>query len=116
MKKNTFGIILATIALILTISNPSLEDHKSVVKQKLYGQYSNNIKLEPAPTNSDTTGTISDSTSAVPVTADLIDGAISRDSYVFFSLTRATWKSDSKIIGVGFMGNIYITKEILPEN
>lgn len=42
----------------------------------------------------------------------LIENSISRDNYLVFSITMATWNGESKKIGYGCFGNVYISKGI----
>jgi len=37
---------------------------------------------------------------------------MSTDNYVLFSTTKITWEGETRIIGIGAFGNVFITKEL----
>lgn len=42
----------------------------------------------------------------------MIENMVSTDNYVLFSTTKITWEGETKLIGVGLFGNVFISSEI----
>ena len=42
----------------------------------------------------------------------LINNMVSRDNYLLFSLTKVTFDGESKIIGIGILGNVFLTGKV----
>jgi hypothetical protein len=114
MKKSTWGfIILIVILLIAVVTNPKIETHKQEVKAKL------NSKLQGALTEQDpemdkfekagyNLGVLLGSS----LVDKVIDNSITCDSYILFSITKITWKGESRAIGYGVLGNVFLSSKI----
>lgn len=37
----------------------------------------------------------------------MVDSIVSRDNYIFFSLTEMKWRGESKTVGLGIFGHVY---------
>ena len=89
------------------MSNPKKEDHKDTLKIKLTG-----IVEEILTEKSDNIFYIGLGKSVADAIIDETLKTVSIDNYVFFSLTKINYASNSKIIGVGLLGKVYISDEI----
>src|ERR1700761_6028278 len=104
MKKEYLPlIIIGAIVLIAVITNPGPERHKEAVKVELNKLMQNKL---------------SDSGEGVEAFGSLVGGAlidrmvdnvVSSDSYLLFSTTKVTWDGNSRVVGIGAFGNVYIT-------
>ena len=111
-SKNGYSVIIVIglLGLVAILTNPNLEKHKEVVKFKLRAD----IQKPMIQTNSNTTdeGSRAGEVLGVMIGGVLIDrfidNVVSSDSYVFFSVTKLTWKGESKVIGIGAFGNIFL--------
>jgi hypothetical protein len=100
MKKN--HIVLIIVGLIFSVAgltNPNQDKHKEVIGNKLYSYMLINSYFEK-------------STKSRRLDDGIIDDLVSTDNYVLFSTTKITWNSQTKIIGVGAFGNVYLTSKL----
>ena len=108
MKKSyLFSIITIVILFLLVLTNPDSVVHKAKVKESI-------LKDTELLTDIDNQSgwEILGTTLGLSLVDKLIDTAIQVDNYVLFSLTRATWDDEDKIIGIGIIGNIFFLKDI----
>lgn len=111
MKKNY--ILLYAVGLILLIAvltNPNQDQHKEAVKAK----YNSYIQKRMSEGLSEKDSELKNLGMLLGRT--LINGIVSNtvtvDNYVFFSTTKISWDGESKIIGVGLFGNVFLTKKL----
>ncbi|MFC6998028.1 DUF4359 domain-containing protein [Rufibacter roseus] len=113
---NTKVLLLIGIVLVLfAATNPSIETHKAEVKQMLTQKMNlEEIATETAESEDtfEQVGNAIGTTLGLAFVDKMIDNAISTDSYVLFSLTKATWEGKEKVIGYGLLGNVFIFDEV----
>lgn len=114
MNKTTFSITLAAIAIILAITNPTVDAHKAKVKEVFYSKLDIQGRATAGENDYEKAGAALGSALGLQLVDKMLDAMISRDSYVLFSTTKVTHKGSSNIIGVGFLGNVFITKDFDP--
>jgi hypothetical protein len=105
-------IALAVIVAILT--NPKPEVHKEALKNKLY-QYMHGpmtYDLNNARTRQEEVVQMFDILLGNTLLESVIDNLVTSDNYLIFSLTRLSLEGNSKIIGYGIFGNVYLDKNI----
>ncbi len=109
-KKYIFIAIIGAIALIAIFTNPSTDEHKEAMKNKLNSLLQENLKQEFTEMN----GTAQAFTMMLggAVLDGFADNAISRDNYILFSTTKMTIDGESKIVGIGAFGNVFISNKI----
>ena len=110
-------LILLTISLLITCAiatNPSPERHKEAFKNKIY-QYLH----EPLSETLSNTKTIQDESIFAlemlvgnTIYETLVDNLVSSENYILFSLTQISIAGESKIIGYGLFGNVYLDKSL----
>lgn len=111
MKKSNLAlIIIGFILLVCIITNPNAESHKQTVKEKVNTHLQNSLLLE---TNSEeeafnNLGTLIGGS----IVDNLIENSVRSDNYLIFSITKITWQGNEKKIGYGFLGNVFISKEV----
>ena len=98
MKKLLIG--LGIIIAILGITNPSAEDHKQAVTKVIVSDMK--IELQGNPF----------AAFGVLLATKMIDGMVNRDNYIIFSLTKVSAFGESKIVGYGVLGNVYISDDL----
>lgn len=101
-----FGSIFLVV-LITFFSNPEREEHEEALKIKLTS-ITEEVLLEK--TNNEFEIVILKL--AANEVADEIVKYISRENYLFFSLTKVNMGSKSKVIGIGILGRVYISDEV----
>jgi hypothetical protein len=95
MKKKATLLILAAIAIVLAITNLSIDSHKEAVEQKLYSQ-SDISKVTDADLDSFNKVGYALADGAIFSVIDSMVVGISRDNYILFSLTKATYEGNSR--------------------
>ena len=98
---------MALFILITFLSNPKKEDHKESFRIKLSGI----IEEILSENKNDNVFVLGLSKVLADKIIDEVLKNVSVDNYLFFSLTKLNWASDSKIIGFGVFGKVYISNE-----
>lgn len=115
MKRNyTVLIAIGLILLVAVLTNPNQDRHKEVLRAK-FNSYMQKSMSE-RHTESGNEWEQAGQALGMMLGGALIDGIISNlvttDNYVIFSTTKMTWKGESKVIGVGVFGNVFLTNKI----
>ncbi|MCK7538690.1 MAG: DUF4359 domain-containing protein [Marinilabiliales bacterium] len=115
MKRNYISLLLISlVVLVAVLTNPDQARHQDVIKNKLVTYLQKSIqKDQPEPKNEweqadQALGVILGGI----IIEKVLDNFMSTDNYVVFSTTKITWEGESRIIGIGAFGNVYITKEL----
>jgi hypothetical protein len=112
-KKNWTIIITLGIIILFAITNPSSEEHKEAVKLKVNSFVQNSYKSTDDSENKlESAGYNLGVLLGNSIVDKFIENAISRDSYIVFSITKANWQGKSKAIGYGFLGNVFLSNEL----
>jgi hypothetical protein len=101
------SILIPLLLLIAFITNPEIEDHRTVLKIKLSGIVDEIIAEETD--NIFIIGLVKYFGDAI-VDENLKN--VSANNYYFFSLTEFKFASDLKIKGYGFLGKVYFSKNV----
>ena len=116
MNRNTTStLVILTIIIIAAITNPKSEDHKLAVKEKMNHYLQTKMQDEIEKNKDDewaTAGSGLGMLLGTSIVDKFIDGAVSSDNYAVFSLTKASWKEQSKIIGFGIFGNVFLSEKL----
>jgi hypothetical protein len=96
-------IIIGFVLLALMATNPSIEDHRESVKEIYKKKLSEMNKGEEGDLGRQI------GTGLASLIGDgLIDNIVSRENYLLFSVTMATFGSQSKKIGFGILGKVFV--------
>lgn len=115
MKKNQFLILLFLIIVgILIFTNPNEQAHKDSVKNKLVTAYNKKMssKLIESENGFENIGAGLGLMLGENIIDKLVDGFVTRDNYLLFSLTTAIYKGEEKTIGIGIVGNVFLSDRI----
>lgn len=111
MKKNLITLLIIGILLIVAaLTNPNVNRHKEIMKIKL-----NKLTQQPLPKSDKkwkNTGSLLGMMLAEKFVNKMVDQIISVDNYILFSVTKATYRDNTKTIGFGAFGSVYITNEV----
>lgn len=111
MKTNQIvTIVTVSIFLIALLTNPTLEEHKSKVKEVFIAYYQKTLK--ESEINSENSFAALGTLIGKTMIDNLVEGAITRDNYIFFSITKATNDGKEKTIGYGIFGNVFLDSKI----
>ena len=107
MKK---GIVVLSLVLVIIaiLTNPNQNRHKEVLEDKI------KTYMQKAMGNQDDDGldSLFGNLLGNVIVSTLIDNFVSTDNYILFSTTKLTWQGETKIIGIGAFGNVFITKRL----
>lgn len=99
--KSMFFLVIGFLALILISTNPSISDHRQIIVDELEekllnesGSHNHSKKIGQK---------IGEGLGPV-----IIERAISRDNYLFFSITKLKYNAETKNIGFGILGNVWV--------
>lgn len=115
MKKGHFVFFtVALLVLIAAITNPETDQHKEAVKAKFdaYLQKISREGMEQADNTWKKAGQAMGMMVGSALIGYVVDNLVSTDNYVVFSVTKVSWEGESKIIGVGAFGNVFLSKKI----
>src|SRR5690606_6475633 len=115
MKKNNIGLFgIGLILLVAILTNPNQDRHKEVIRAKLISFIQKSMSEALSETNNEWEQ--AGQALGVMLGGAMIDGIISNivttDNYVIFSTTKISWGGESKVIGVGAFGNVFLTGKL----
>jgi len=113
MKKSyVISAIAAVIFLIATLTNPNQERHKEAVKNALKTSIQKAIKELPTEENKGLEQARQTLTTMLgdPFIDTVVNDSVSSGNYMFFSTTKFSFEGETKIIGIGAFGNVFIAK------
>lgn len=112
MQKKRFALIfLLVFVFVLLLSNPSLEEHKLEVKERIYKREQVNAEQMQNLQNINNwaaTGILLNNYFLIENINHLVDSAISQTNYFLFSLTQCKSKGNISTIGIGIFGHVFI--------
>lgn len=94
------GVVVAALLLILTFTNPSEQDHRDAVMTKITEKVKENQpenEWEEAGQNL-----------GLMFLQGMIGNIVTRNNYVLFSTTKLSYQGETKVIGYGVLGKVYI--------
>jgi len=102
MKKTALWIFLILLVAMF-ISNPSETQHRDTLIKTMLANNSLTKKME----NRETVNRYIEST----LINKVVESLTYRENYYLISLTKVSLEGNSKIIGIGVFGKVYITNE-----
>jgi hypothetical protein len=96
-------IIIGFILLALMATNPSIEDHRQAVTEKMKEKMT-----ESSNSESKNEWQKAGEAIGMAIGGGIVEKSVSRDNYLLFSLTKITFGDKSKNIGLGIIGNVWI--------
>lgn len=115
MKKNHIVLaIFGVFILMAVITNPNQDRHKEVIKNKLntYIQKSMKESLTESSNKWEQAGQALGLMLGGVLVDRVIDNLVTTDNYVLFSTTKITWDGQTRVVGVGLFGNVYVTDKL----
>ena len=104
-----FLIVLAGLAVIRYLTNPTEAMHREAGKEKLEKIMENTLMRYGVGKNILSSLGIDPGNKYV---GQMIDSHISIDNYYVFSLTRLKWEDKSYVIGVGIFNKVFISNKV----
>jgi tetratricopeptide (TPR) repeat protein len=99
-------IVVGFILLALMATNPSIEDHRQAVIEKMKEKME-----ESSDSESKNEWQKAGEAIGMAIGKGFVEKAVSRDNYILFSLTKVSFGDNVKQIGVGAFGNVFIFED-----
>lgn len=114
MKTLITLLIIGFVIVIMVITNPNEQMHREAVKNKFNTlmQKSTVEQLKNSTNNAEMAGGIIGSMIGTSFIDKIIESIVMSDNYVVFSITRFRYQDQSKIIGIGIFGNVFLSKDL----
>lgn len=114
-KSHIFYLLLGFIILTAVLTNPDQDRHKEVLKAKFNSYIQHHIS--EGPTEADDEWLQAGDALEMMIVGALLDRILSNmvtvDNYVIFSRTIISWGGESRVIGIGAFGNVFLTRETI---
>lgn len=113
-KKNQTLIILSVILLIAIFTNPGPDRHKESVRVKFNSHFQQKMSEDTNQTGDDweKAGQALGQMLGGSFIEKMIENMVSSDNYLIFSTTKITMQNESKVIGLGVFGNVFLSKDL----
>ncbi|CAG5067967.1 hypothetical protein DYBT9623_00695 [Dyadobacter sp. CECT 9623] len=112
--RSTVILVAGVVLLVALLTNPSLDQHKSAVKivaGKVVGEATQELEKEENPF-----AALGAAMGSVMINS-LVESIVSSQNYLVFSLTRITFEGESRTVGIGAFGNVFLfDKNLDPES
>ncbi len=115
MKTKHYLLIgFGLFALIACLTNPATEKHKEEVKLKMNAFLNKEINKKSTLQNEEwkTAGGLIGNALATSMINMMVENMVSSSNYILFSTTNVTVEGKSKTIGIGFLGNVFLSGKI----
>lgn len=115
MKRNHIVLVaLGLLLLIAALTNPNQDRHKEVIRSKFnsYMQKSMSEGLSETDNEWEQAGQALGMMLGGALIDRIISNIVTTDNYVIFSTTKITWGGESKVIGIGVFGNVFLTNKL----
>ena len=100
-------IIIGILILIAVITNPNQDRHKELVISKF------NSKMQTSMSETDNGWKQAEHALGMLLGGVFLENLINVDNYVLFSTTKITFGKETKLIGIGVFGNVFIFSKAL---
>src|SRR5690606_1712354 len=104
-------LIIIAVLIVDAITNPDEARHKEVLRNKMKLEMIQAFMDEKEIEKLNNLDAIS-FMFGTTVVQKFVDNIVSTDNYIVFSLMKATWGGETKIIGVGLFGNVLLLKDL----
>ena len=115
MKTNYITLaIISLIVLVAVLTNPDQNRHKEVIKTKLITYLQKSLDKDQAETRDEwkqANHALGIMLGGI-IVEKVLENFMSIDNYVVFSTTKITWEGESRVIGIGAFGNVFLTREL----
>jgi hypothetical protein len=107
--------IIATFLIIVlfgVLTNPDVNDHREEIKTRIMNAIKNNAAIAKPGNDFESAGEAFGLVLAGTFVEKLVENMVSRSNYLIFSTTRVEWKGETKTVGFGLFGQVYISEQL----
>ncbi|MFB9076763.1 hypothetical protein ACFFLS_23890 [Flavobacterium procerum] len=109
MKTKYYVLIAIGLFLIIAgLTNPGTEKHKEEVRLKMNTIFHEKSKKDDISQDENAVGSVI----AQSMINMIVNNLVSSSNYILFSTTEVTFQGKTKTIGVGFLGNIFLSSKM----
>lgn len=114
MKKTLTLTTVFLIVIIAVLTNPSKETHVEVLRTKfnILMQQSLVEKSNKSDSENEDIGKALGLMIGGAFVDGMLNNIVSVDNYVLFSITKITWDGETKKIGIGAFGNVFLSERL----
>lgn len=108
------ALTIGVIGFVAVLTNPDQNRHKEVIRNKINVYMQESIKESLAESNDgwEQTGQALGMMLGGAIVDRMIESIVSTDNYILFSITKITWDGQTRVIGIGAFGNVYLTNKL----
>lgn len=113
-KKIIIGAVAGLLLMTMVFTNPDSSLHKDAVKLK-FNSFMQKKMNDDLGGNKDEGVNIGGQLGMMfgnAIIDRVVDSAVSSDNYLLFSLTKFTFKGESRVMGIGVFGNVFISDKV----
>lgn len=105
-----FGLLI----LVAVMTNPNQAVHEEALKAKVnsYLQKSMTDELSESNNEWEQAGQALGFLFGGAIIDKVITNVVTVDNYVVFSITKISWGGESRLIGIGIFGNVFLTSKL----
>jgi len=112
MKKNQIALLIIGVLLIVAaLTNPNTIIHKEAIKSRLH-KATQQEDVSVSDNEWGNAGSALGMMFAGTFIDKIVDQMITVDNYILFSVTKGSYGGNTRTIGFGAFGNVYITNEV----
>ena len=111
-KKYLILTITGIIVFVAILTNPNQDRHKEVVKNKINSYLQKSIKESNSDSQFKGATQVIGMLLGGTIIGGIVDELVSTDNYILFSTTKINLEGESKVIGIGAFGNVYVTRKL----
>ena len=115
MKRSYLGLFLFGLLLLVAVmTNPNQVVHEEALKAKVnsYLQKSMTDELSESNNEWEQAGQALGFLLGGAIIDKVITNVVTVDNYVGFSTTKISWGGESRVVGIGIFGNVFLTSKL----
>ncbi len=114
MKRIHLLLAAGFLVLIAVLTNPNHVRHKEAIKSRVVSSIQESIGNGKSEVGSDLEqlGKALGMVVGGALIDVVIENLVSTSNYGVFSLSKITWEEETRVIGIGVFGNVFITRKL----
>lgn len=110
--RNVIWILVAVLLIVAAFLNPNLEQHKLALKPKVKAGVAEALKGNGVKTDNMLYNLVTDGIYESYLWKDLVENEVTRDNYLFFSISKCSYLGEEYPVGVGVLGKVFIFPQV----
>ncbi len=114
VKNNIYVIVFFGILILAAVTNPDQTRHQEAVKSKINAlmKQSINENLGESANSLEQAGEVLGTLLGSAIIDKMVENMVYTDNYVILSTTKIRWEGESKVIGIGVFGNVFLSDQL----